>query len=150
MERLVCREYSAARRFTGRLPHGGDLLAALEDLCVRHDIQTAMFSLIGAVSKAVLGTYDQAQQVYVTFPAEGSLEILSCTGNISLKDGKPFVHAHIILAGEGGKAFGGHLFPGTVIFAGEVHLVEMTGPPLVRQYDRVTGLMLWDMGPDGT
>lgn len=145
---LICREYSAGRRFVGCLPHGGDLVAALEDFCVRHEITSAVFSLIGAVSKATLGTYDQAQQVYVTFTAEGDLEILSCTGNVSLKEGKPFVHAHVVLAGEGGKTIGGHLFPGTIVFAGEAYLVELTGPQLVREYDRTTGLMLWRIGPD--
>ena len=106
--------------------------------------------MIGAVSKAVLGTYDQSQQVYVTFTTEGDLEILSCTGNISLKDGKPFVHAHVILAGEGGKTIGGHLFPGTIIFAGEAHILELTGgSPPVREYDPVTGLMLWKTDPAG-
>jgi hypothetical protein len=146
---MICREYSAGRRFVGRLPHGGDLTAALEAFCVRHEIQAAAFSLIGAVSSAILGTYDQKQQVYVTFAAEGDLEILSCTGNITVKEGKPFVHAHVILCEEGGKTIGGHLFPGTVIFAAEAHITELIGPPLVREYDRTTGLMLWNMGADG-
>jgi uncharacterized protein len=149
MEMMICREYSAGRRFVGRLPHGGDLITALEAFCGRHEIQTAVFSLIGAVSSATLGTYDQKQQVYVTFTVEGSLEVLSCTGNISVKDGKPFVHAHVILCGEEGKTIGGHLFPGTVIFAGEAHITELNGPPLVREYDRTTGLMLWDMDTAG-
>lgn len=150
MEMKACREYSAGRRFVGRLPHGGDLSEVLEAFCARHHIEAAVFSLIGAVSKATLGTYDQSQQVYATFTAEGDLEILSCTGNISLKDGNPFVHAHVILAEEGGKTIGGHLFPGTIIFAGEAHIVELSGPPLVREYDPVTGLMLWNMNPAGT
>jgi uncharacterized protein len=146
---MICREYSAGRRFVGRLPHGGDLITALETFCARHEIQIAVFSLIGAVSKATLGAYDQKQQVYVTFTAEGSLEILSCTGNISIKEGRPFVHAHVILCDEGGKTIGGHLFPGTVIFAGEAQITELNGPPLAREYDPTTGLMLWNMGsPD--
>lgn len=146
----ACREYSAGRRFLCRLPHGGDLSETLETFCARNDIRSAVFSLIGAVSIAVLGTYDQSQQVYATFTAEGDLEILSCTGNVSVKDGQPFVHAHVILAGEGGKTIGGHLFPGTLIFAGEAHILELAGPPPVREHDPVTGLMLWNMDPAGT
>ncbi len=143
---MTCREYSAGRRFVGRLPHGGDLSEALETFCSGNNVRTAVFSLIGAVSKAVLGTYDQSQQVYATFTTEGDLEILSCTGNVSIKDDKPFVHAHVILAEEGGKTIGGHLFPGTIIFAGEAHILELIGPPLAREHDPVTGLMLW--GPE--
>jgi len=140
----VCREYSAGRRWLDRLPHGCDLIPTLEGLCDRHHIQAAVFSLIGAVSKATLGTYDQRQQVYVTFQREGHLEILSCLGNVSLKDGKPFVHAHVVLAAEGGQTVGGHLFSETILFAGEVHLLELTGPSLMRKYDQTTGLMLWE------
>ena len=150
MEELVCREYSAGRQFLGRLPHGEDLSGILEAFCAGNNISTAVFSLIGAVSRATLGTYDQAQQVYVTFTVEGNLEILSCMGNISLKEGKPFIHAHLVLADEGGKTIGGHLFPGTIVFAGEVFIREMAGEPLAREHDDVTGLILWNMAPAGT
>ncbi len=149
MEKLVCREYSAGRRFVGRLAHGGDLLEMLETFCVRHQIQAAGFSLIGAVSTATLGTYDQSQQVYATFTVEGNLEILSGTGNVSLKEGKPFIHAHVVLGREGGETIGGHLFAGTTVFAGEVLITELVGEAPVRSHDDVTGLMLWDTGAAG-
>jgi predicted DNA-binding protein with PD1-like motif len=48
---------------------------------------------------------------------EGPLEILSCIGNISLKDGIPFVHAHMTLADAKGRAYGGHVMPGCIVGA---------------------------------
>ena len=68
---------------------------------------------------------------------------MSCIGNVSLKDGKPFIHAHILLADEQGKTIGGHLFSETIIYAGEINLQELTGKPMKRTYDSNTGLMLW-------
>ena len=73
------------------------------------------------------------------------MEILSLIGNISLKDDKPFVHAHITLADQEGRAWGGHLAEGTKVFAGEFVIQEyLTEKPLVRHLDEETGLFLWD------
>ena len=136
-------EFATGRHFVGRLPHGEDLLQSITFLCQTHDIRMGTFSLIGAVSSATIGAYDQTQQVYVTVKKDIPLEIVTCLGNISLKEGNPFVHAHIILGDEEGKTFGGHLFSETLIYAGEIHLQELTGAPLNREYDETTGLMLW-------
>jgi uncharacterized protein len=65
-------------------------------------------------------------------------------GNISLKDGEPFVHAHAVLSDDEGKVRGGHLLGGT-IFAAEVHVTELLGETLARRLDNVTGLSLWDL-----
>lgn len=129
----------------GRLAHGEDILSSMEAFCARHSIQAGVFSLIGAVSSATIGAYDQKQQVYVTVKEDRELEILSCTGNISLKEGKPFAHAHVVLGDHAGATIGGHLFSPTIVFAGEIHMIELVGTPLERTYDDVTGLMLWHM-----
>jgi hypothetical protein len=103
----------------------------------------ATFSVIGAVSSATLGAYDQKQQVYATFTQEEPLEIVSCTGNVSLLDKDSIVHAHIILGNLEGKTIGGHVFSETIIYAAEIDLQELTGNTLERAYDDTTGLMLW-------
>ena len=143
MKELSCFEFQQGRLFAGRLSHGGDLINTIEEFCKKASIRMATFSVIGAVSSATIGAYDQKQQVYVTFKEEAPLEIVSCIGNVSLKDGKPFIHAHILLADEQGKTIGGHLFSETIIYAGEINLQELTGKPMERTYDNDTGLMLW-------
>jgi len=65
-------------------------------------------------------------------------------GNVSLKDGEPFVHAHAVLSDEKGNTRAGHLLEG-IVFAAEVHLSQLEGPKLERKYDEVTGLSLWDI-----
>jgi predicted DNA-binding protein with PD1-like motif len=65
-------------------------------------------------------------------------------GNISIKDGKPMVHAHVTLADGEGRAYGGHLAAGTPVFACEFAIHEYTADQvLARQNDPETGLMLW-------
>ena len=143
MTNIACSEFKPGRRFVCRLPHGKDLITSIEDFCVELSIQMATFSIIGAVSSVTFGAFDQKQQVYVTFTEEAPLEIVNCIGNVSLNDGDPVVHAHIVLGDKQGKTMGGHLFSETIIFVGEIDLQELTGKPLERVYDDTTGLMLW-------
>jgi len=143
MEKIYFSEFTSGRIFMGRLPQGKDLILSIEKFCMEASIQMATFSVIGAVSSITIGTYDQKQQVYVTSQEKAPLEIVVCTGNVSIKDEQPFIHAHIVLADEKGKIMGGHLFSDTIIFAGEIYLKELKGTPMERSYDESTGLMLW-------
>ncbi len=145
MEKMTCTEFKLGRRFMGRLPHGKDIITSIEEFCKENLIRMASFSLIGAVSSATFGAYDQKQQVYVTVREEAPLEIVACMGNISSKEGDLFIHAHIVLGDEQGKLTGGHLFSDTIIFAGEIDLQELTGGPLERVNDTTTGLALWKL-----
>ena len=145
MDELICSEFKLGRRLLGRLPHGKDLITSIENFCRASDIRTATFSVIGAVSSATIGVYDQKQHVFVTFTENAAMEIVNCIGNISLKDKTPVIQSHIALADEHGKIIGGHLFSETILFAGEIDLQEMTGKPLERVYDDNTGLMLWNL-----
>ncbi len=142
-DRITMSEFKAGRLLLGRLPYRNDLIAALEGFCAAHSIQTAIFSIIGSVTSATLGSYDQNQQVYVTFNKVEPLEIVHCTGNVSLRNGKPAVHAHAIFADINGHTLGGHIFSETIVYAGEIYVQELLGQPLSREYDKDTGLFLW-------
>lgn len=137
-------EVNAARTLMGRLPHGADLLEALTDLARREGVTHGRLEALGAVSRARVGFYDQARRVYAYVAFNEPLEMLNLTGNISLKDGEPFVHAHVTLARESGAALGGHLAPGTTVFACEFILNVLAGPALERTPDDETGLALWN------
>lgn len=145
MKNMSFSEFKLGRFFLGSLPYGKDLIESVEDFCKETSIQMAVFSAIGSVTSVTLGCYDPKQQVYVTFSEEAPLEIIACIGNVSVKEGSPFVHAHIVLSDEKGKITGGHLFSETIIFAGEINLQELTGKPFERAYDNKTGLMLWNL-----
>jgi predicted DNA-binding protein with PD1-like motif len=145
MDTISHATFETERCILGRLPHGKDLIRAIEDLCIENSIQTGVFFVIGAVISVTLGSYDQNQQVYVTFKKEEPLEIVNCTGNVSLKDGKVAVHAHAVLADMNGQTIGGHIFSETIVYAAEIYLRELLGKPLEREYDSITGLSLWKL-----
>ena len=135
--------YRIRDTYVGRLPHGMDMLEQITDLAVKADIRTGIITVIGAVSHVSFGYYDQAAHHYMQKDKKGQFEILSCTGNISIKDEKPMVHAHIMLSDETGMAFGGHLMSPTLIFAAEIVMHRLEGLDLVRTPDEKTGLCLW-------
>ena len=71
------------------------------------------------------------------------MEITKLSGNISIKDQAPMVHAHLTMADSKGNAFGGHLAPGTILFACEIIIEKYEGAKLERGFDETTGLPLW-------
>ena len=64
------------------------------------------------------------------------------TGNMSIRDDRPFLHAHATFADASGATVGGHLIAGREVFMVEVMVREITGVDLVR-HDEATGLALW-------
>ena len=95
----------SGRIFLGRLQAGDDLLPALTEFCNNNNIKLGALSVIGAVTQAKLGYFDQENKQYTgCVELDKKLEIASCMGNISLKDGGIMVHAHIVLADWEGKA----------------------------------------------
>ncbi|MFC1951300.1 PPC domain-containing DNA-binding protein [Chloroflexota bacterium] len=135
-------EYNSGSRIMVRVRHDADLMGELNDLAVSQGIEAATFTAIGALKCATLGYYNQTGHQYGEIDIDYHCEIASCIGNISIKDGTPFVHAHAVLADDKGNTKAGHLLGGTV-FAAEVHIRTLVGPTLERQYDEVTGLSLW-------
>ena len=131
--------------FIGKLEHGADLLEELTAICKEKDIHLGKVEAIGALQKARLGFYNQDAKQYCFFELNKNLEITNLTGNISLKDGQPMVHAHITVSDSKGNAFGGHLAPGTIVFACEFIITILQGPQLLRDHDEQTGLPLWEM-----
>ena len=133
------------RMFMGRMDFKSDLLLSLTELCKKEKIKLGVFSVIGALTSVRLGYYHQDEKKYVDcVNLNKKLEISSCMGNVSLtKELEIFVHAHITLADHQGKCYGGHLMPGSAIFAAEYYIKEIVGDEYVRKYDSETGLNLW-------
>ena len=129
--------------YMGRLSYNSDLLDSLNELCREQGVTLGRIEAIGAVQRAKLEYYDQHTRQYQFFTLDQGLEIANLMGNISVKEGRPMVHAHITLADANGRTFGGHLAQGCPVFACEYILQAFNGPEFVRSYDEQTGLPLW-------
>lgn len=139
---MIIEESSPGRCLLARLDHGAEIISQITDIARERQIRAASISAIGALSRADLGFYDQAGREYLVRAVEEPVEMASCAGNISLLDGQPFVHAHVVLADRSGVTFAGHLVRGS-IFAAELFLQELPQASLDRIPDSQTGLKLW-------
>ncbi|MBF0551025.1 MAG: DNA-binding protein [Deltaproteobacteria bacterium] len=136
-------EYGMKRVLMGRVPQGGDLLEFLTQLCREKNLSLGVVWALGAVTQANIGFYDQVEKRYCEVVFDRELELTACQGNISLKDGLPFVHLHANFGDRDGSTWSGHVMAGTNIFACEYTIIELTGEPLIRGLDPSTGLFLW-------
>ncbi|MCX8032272.1 MAG: DUF296 domain-containing protein [Thermoleophilia bacterium] len=126
-----------------KLPYGSDLLKELQNYITTKNITLASLWGMGAVSRAVIRYYDQPKKEWIELKLDKRLEVAAMVGNVSLLNGEPIVHVHVVLADEKGRCYGGHLADGTLVFNLEIVIATYSGPPVNRQMDPVTGLTLW-------
>ena len=136
-----------------RLEHGGRLIVSLErgddirsvveTLAAEKGIVAAELSAIGAIEDPLLGFYDLRDKEYRRKPFPGIWELVSLQGNITMRDGKPFLHAHVAIGGSDFRTFGGHLFDGKTGVVIEMFIVPL-GRPLHRIPCDEIGLARWE------
>ena len=131
-----------------RLDAGEKIIETLRALCERDAIGSGFFQGLGAVNEAELGHFDPATGDYSWTKLIGPYEIVSLYGNITVVDGKPFIHAHASLGDKSFAVRGGHLREAVVSVTCEVTLT-LFRDDIGRKKDAATGLFLLDLKPGG-
>jgi len=126
--------------YFGRFEENEELIEALTKFLEENNIQTGIFSIIGSIKASKIAFYDRIQKKYLEMPMDENAEILHCTGNISMKDGKPFPHCHVTLGAKDGSAYGGHLI-GAKVFVAEIYIKKFD-KVVERKINENTGLSL--------
>lgn len=131
-----------------RLLPGADVLNSLVQVAEREGIGSGI--ILGGAASLRRATLRNVKSYPPAFPItdefrsfttlEGPLELLSISGNISRReDGKLVIHAHIAVSAGDGRAYGGHLVEGAIIFStGEFFIGELEGIKLERPLDPET------------
>ncbi len=120
---------------------GDEVMAGLKTFAREQRLSASQFTAIGAFSQAVLGFFDLAKRDYRRIPVTEQVEVLSLLGDVTLANGGPKLHAHVVLGKSDGTAHGGHLLEAYVRPTLEVVLVE-SPKYLHRAHDPATGLSL--------
>ena len=120
---------------------GDEPVSLLERFAREHTVTAARFTAIGAFREVVVGYFDWEIKEYLRIPIREQVEVLSLVGDIALADGKPKLHAHVVLGKRDGSAHGGHLLEAKVRPTLEVVLTESPAV-LVREHDAASGLAL--------
>jgi len=132
-------------RYLLKLQRGEPVIDSLLRFFTREKIDTGFVRAIGALKNVELGYFDFATKVYLRNKFPATYELLSLQGNISLVDGFPFCHAHVVLGEPTFHTIGGHLFEAEVAVTFEA-LIEKSSRLATRKFDPETGLKLWQLG----
>ena len=101
---------------------GEKMMSTLTRFCAVNDILSAQLSGIGAVKSIDIDAYDTEKKEYVRHKLPDVWELVSCQGNVVLKNGRPFIHTHVTLSDHDLNTKGRHLFEATVAAVGEFFL----------------------------
>jgi predicted DNA-binding protein with PD1-like motif len=120
---------------------GDQVVAALKAFAEKQHLAASHFTAIGAFKDVALGYFDWEKKNYLKIPVHEQVEVLSMVGDITISEGKPNVHVHVVLGERDGSTCGGHLLEAEVRPTLEVILVESPAH-LERQFDSTAGLPL--------
>jgi len=126
-----------------KIERGEEVLTTLLSFCEAQNIHTAQFSGIGAVKDLSCGYYSLEDKKYYFQSYDSLVELVSLTGNVALKEGKPFIHVHGVFTGTDNQAFGGHIEKMTAGIVVEISMKVMEST-VTRQFDDYSGLFLLD------
>lgn len=135
-----------ADTYVVRINKGEEIIASLQALCEKENIQLASVSGIGAADRAVIGLYDVANRQYHKTELEGAMEITSLLGNVTRKDGAVYLHLHINLCDKNTQIIGGHLNECRIGATGEIIVRTIPGQVGRLLDEEVTGLNLFQFG----
>ena len=125
-----------------RLDKGDDITESVYRIAEKENVKFANVSGIGATDDFTVGVFDIAKKEYEKFNFCGNHEINSLVGNITEKDGKPYIHLHITATGKDCKVVGGHLVKGVISLTGEI-IIMVTDGEISREFDYTLGINRW-------
>ena len=123
------------------LKAGTSLTDEILRIAAKERIKTARVEAIGGVNKLRLAYFNHETKKYEEHDFDEFLEITGMLGNITQKDGKPFLHAHCTFGRRDMSVVGGHLMSATVFPLAEV-VITKTLNRATRRFDEKTGLNL--------
>lgn len=134
-------EQDGRRTFVAILDSGDEVVDSITKLAHDLDLGASRLSGVGAFDQVVLGFYDFGAREYDRNPLDMQVELVSMLGDIAMKDGKPQLHAHVVVATADGMARGGHLLEARVHPTLEL-MIEEAPVHLQREFDPASGLAL--------
>jgi len=124
------------------LDTGEELLSSLKQFAGTAHLTGSSFKAIGALSHVELGWFNWETKKYqAAVKLDEQVELLSLIGDVALQDGKPQVHAHLVVGRADGTAHGGHLLSATVRPTCELIITE-NPQHLQKQIDPESGIAL--------
>ena len=123
-----------------RAQRGEEIISLLTMLISEENITCGRVSGIGATDKITIGLYNVNTQEYHKDTIEEEMEILSLAGNLTRKEGNPYVHVHGSFATLD-REYGGHVNEVWISATAEI-IIDVIDLVVDRKIDKETGLNL--------
>jgi predicted DNA-binding protein with PD1-like motif len=121
---------------------GDELATGLSQFAEEQRLSAASFEGLGGLSSVRLAWFSWDSKKYEpSVTLDEQVELLSLIGDVALRDGKPFVHAHAVISKKDGTAYGGHLLEARIRPTCEIVLTERP-TPIEKVVDPESGLAL--------
>ena len=124
-----------------RLNKGEEFINSIQNFCEKEGIKVGWLAAIGSTQDLDLAYFDTELKEYEIKKFKEFLEIVSITGNITLKENKVFCHSHGLFGREDMSIIGGHIHRCVVSATAEVVLFVGENE-MKREFDDETGLYL--------
>ena len=119
-------ETKISRVIVGKVEPNEDLVDSIIEMIKKYNIKSGFIKCIGALKTFTIGFYIIDSKEYKMKTFNENVELISCMGNISFKDGEPIIHLHVSLGRSDYSVIGGHLSkPSIVSVTGEVSIYEI-------------------------
>ncbi len=120
---------------------GDEFIAGLTGFAKEHNLAASHFTAIGSFRDARLAYFQVEKKEFKPIPIDEQVEVLSLVGNITLDQGEPKIHAHVVVGRPDGTTLGGHILEAHIRPTLEVFVVE-SPTHLHRTYNPDVGLSL--------
>ena len=121
------------------LKSGAKVPEDIVSIAVREKIGTASVQAVGGVDRLRLAYFNREEKKYEEHDFNEFMEVTSLLGNITLKDGKPFLHVHGNFGRRDLSVLGGHVMSAVVAPILEV-VITPTKNRALRKFDHDLGL----------
>jgi predicted DNA-binding protein with PD1-like motif len=125
--------------------HGDNVMPILQEWCEQQGVTAASFTAIGAFERVTVAWFDWQAKDYRRTRVDQQVEVISLAGDVAVNDGKPAVHAHLVVGLHDATTRGGHFVDGVVRPTLELVLRDTPGF-LRKRHDPESGLAL--IAPD--
>ena len=127
-----------------RLAPGEEIVERLTFLVDREGIQLGSVSALGAANDVTSGIFSTVEKKYSARRYQGDFEISALVGNVSRKDGAPYLHLHSTIGDPvTGQVHAGHLSSAVISATLELFLQVWDGQ-VGRRFSEDVGLNLFD------
>ena len=130
-------------RYVLSLDNHTEIVEALNAFCREKNILAGQIMGLGAVCEATFRFLDPNTMKYVDKCFQEQMEITNLTGNISQKDGAPYLHIHLTCSRRDYTCVGGHLLKARINGACELVVEDFGDAYVGRRLDEQTGLNLY-------